>query len=336
MPAVQASILVNAILDAVRQSGGTGIYVSAFEQVHPREFKVNYNGRTFSIWIYIWTLTHGGRPSLPHEYRIQMTSVTSPLQLNPDGYTVLLGYYHDLKVFAGFDLRMHQTFTTGSPSVQIDIDAIHSALQNGLGFSVKDNLEVAIGIRPDHFLLYVTNTEVLHQSGGDASVFNLLRRASESRENTQQEIAVLPPDRRTVITTINRYARDANFRQQVLNAYDNRCAVMRMQLKLIDAAHIVPIPATISIDHVTNGIALSPTMHRAFDNSLIFLDEDYYMRLNERKVRELRNQGLQAGLSQIRGCLNRIVYLPADRNQWPNPTFIKEGNKLRRIPGYYQ
>ena len=334
MPAVRASILVNSILDAIRQSGGTGIYVSTVEQVHPRKFKVNYDGRTFSIWVYIWTLTHGGRPSLPHEYRVQMTSITSPLQLNPDGYTVLLGYYHDLKVFAGFDIGMHKTFTTGSPSIQIDIDAIYSALQNGLGFSVKDNREVAIGIRPDHFLLYVTNTEMLHKSGGDTDVLQILKKASESKKITQQEVAALSPDRRTVVTTINIYSRNANFRQQVLNAYDNRCAVIRMQLKLIDAAHIIPVPADISVDHVTNGIALSPTMHRAFDNALIFLDEDCHMRLNERKVRELRNEGLQAGLSQIKIWLNRVIYLPADRNQWPNPKFIKEGNKLRRISGY--
>ncbi|MFN5474519.1 MAG: HNH endonuclease, partial [Pseudanabaena sp.] len=41
-----------------------------------------------------------------------------------------------------------------SPSVQIGISAIHSALQNGLSFVTKDNDEIAIGVRPDQFLIY--------------------------------------------------------------------------------------------------------------------------------------------------------------------------------------
>src|SRR3990172_3738819 len=261
MPAVRASILVNSILEAIRQSGGIGIYASTEEQVHPRQFRVSYDSSTFSLWVYIWTLTHGGRPNLPNEYRIQMTSVASPLPLNPDGYTVLLGYYHDLRIFAGFDIQKHRSFTTGSPSVQIDMTAIMGALQNGLAFSVKENQEIAVGIRPDHLLLYVTNARMLHRHGGEERTRTLLERASQVQEITKEEIITLPAQRQTVVTTVSRYARDSNFRQQVLNAYDNRCAVTRAQLKLVEAAHIIPVPADISVDHVTNRIALSPTMH---------------------------------------------------------------------------
>jgi hypothetical protein len=62
--------------------------------------------------LYAWTLTHGGRQSLPDEFRIQMTSVSSPLAPNPGGQTVLIGYHQDLNMFAGFDLAKHRTFTT--------------------------------------------------------------------------------------------------------------------------------------------------------------------------------------------------------------------------------
>jgi putative restriction endonuclease len=55
-------------------------------------------------------------------------------------------------------------------------------------------------------------------------------------------------------------------------AYGNRCAVTRVQLRLVDAAHILPVGTTGSADHVRNGIALSPTYHRAFDAGLIYLD----------------------------------------------------------------
>jgi len=53
-----------------------------------------------------------------------------------------------------------------------------------------------------------------------------------------------------------------------------------MQLRLVDAAHILPVHTEETIDDVRNGIALSPTYHRAFDGGLIYLDENYAMRIN--------------------------------------------------------
>ena len=137
MPAVSPNVIVNELINAIQESGGVAAYVSESTQAHPRKFIISYSGTTYSLWVYIWTLTHGGRVSLPDEYRIQMTSVSSPLSKNPSGLTVLIGYHPDLKMFAGFDLEKHSTFTTGSPSVQIGIAAIHDALQNGLSFATK-------------------------------------------------------------------------------------------------------------------------------------------------------------------------------------------------------
>ncbi len=137
MPAVSPSVLVDSILNAIQQSGGTGVYTSDHVRIHPREFAVQHLDETFSFWVYVWTLTHGGHRSLPDEHRIQMTSVDSPLRLNPNGYTTLLGYFPNLDMFAGFDIQRHRTFTAGSPSVQINISSIHAALQDGLSFTLK-------------------------------------------------------------------------------------------------------------------------------------------------------------------------------------------------------
>ena len=334
MPAVSPSGLVNAVLDAIQQSGGAGMYVSKSDQQHPREFLVEHLNDSFSLWIYIWTLTHGGRSSLPEEYRIQMTSVTSPLQMNPSGYTVLLGYYPDLGMFAGFDIKRHQTFTSGSPSVQIGMQAIHDALQHGLAFSTKTNLEIAVGVRSDQFLNYVRSAHNLHKYGKNAQVLYLLQKAVHAKVK-QQDIADLAKQRQTMIASVSRYLRDAGFRQQVLDAYQHRCAVTRAQLRLVDAAHILPVPSEKSSDYVTNGIALSPTIHRAFDSGLIYLDEDYHMHLNKEKVKALTHDNLHAGLSAMEKQLLGTVHLPANKQQWPNPKYIAEANKYRRIPGYF-
>ena len=335
MPPVSASTLIDSVLNAIQLSGGTGVYTSDNIRIHPREFAVQYLDETFSLWVYIWTLTPGGRPSLPDEYRIQMTSVSSPLHLNPNGYTALLGYFPDKDMFAGFDIQRHRNFTVGSPSVQIDISAIDTALQDGLAFHKKENQEIAVAFRPDQFLNYIRNANILHQIGDDASTLDLVVKAAKSEEVVPQDILPLPVERRRIVTNISRYARDGNFRQRILSAYEHRCAVTRAQLKLVDAAHILPVSVEGSSDHVSNGIALSPTMHRAYDHGLIFLDENYYIRLNDRKATELRNQGLDAGLPQLTAYLGGKIHLPTDSDHWPDPKFIRRANQYRRIETYY-
>ena len=69
-------------------------------------------------------------------------------------------------------------------------------------------------------------------------------------------------------------ARDPAFRRLVLEAYDYRCAASGWRLivpggpALADAAHLVPFSETRD-DHPRNGIALTPTFHRALDARLI-------------------------------------------------------------------
>lgn len=334
MPAVSPSLIVNEIVEAIQQSGGVAAYVSESTRTHPRKFIISYLGKTYSLWVYIWTLTHGGRVSLPDEYRIQMTSVNSPLPRNPDGLTVLMGYHPDLRMLAGFDLEKHSTFTVGSPSVQINITAIHAALQNGLSFATKDNDEIAIGVRPDQFLSYCLNAAPLHLYGAESDLTDMLTKAVELQEIPQQDISSLAVERKQIVENISRYSRDANFRKLVMGAYDNRCAVTRTQLRLVDAAHILPVPSDDSSDHVTNGMALSPTFHRAYDNCLIYLDENFVMKLNEEKAEELRANNLVGGLGQFRSFLNKKIHLPIDVNQRPRVEYIKMANKHRRIPGY--
>ncbi len=333
MPAISPNQLVDAVLRAIQRSGGSGFYMSERSAAHPRELLVQYGKDTISLWVYIWTLTHGGRQSLPDEYRIQLTSISSPLSLNPSGCTVLLGYHAESDMFVGFDIDKHRTFTAGSPSVQADIETIHTAVGNGLAFSRKDNQEIAVGIRPDQFLNYVLNAVSLHESGVDLPMYRLLLKAAQLEEIRPQDMKPLARERQRVVESVSRYVRESSFRRQVIDAYASRCAVTRAQLNLVDAAHIVPVKAQ-GTDDISNGIALSPTIHRAYDNSLIYLDTRYYMRLNEQKVDELKSQRLDDGLDDLRGYLDSQIHLPTNKADWPNPELIERANKLRRITGY--
>jgi len=330
MPALPHREIVDIVLRAIQDSGYAGLLISPARE-HPRRFSVVApDGAQTVLSVYMWTLTFGGRPQLANEYRIQMTSVTSPLRLPGDGPTVLLGYEPNLRLFAGFDLVRHRTFTTGSPSVQIDIGALRRAETEGLSFHRKTNDEIAVGIRPDQLMTYALNAESLHRYGREGTVLRLLTRAAAQEEITSGDVASLSTERQRVVQAVSRLSRLASFRRQVLFAYGNQCAVTRVQLRLVDAAHILPVGAPQSSDHVRNGIALAPTYHRAFDNGLIYLDDEWRMQINTRELHRFEQMNLHGGLETFRAPLG-TVFLPPDPAQRPAIEYIRRANRFRGI-----
>jgi putative restriction endonuclease len=85
-----------------------------------------------------------------------------------------------------------------------------------------------------------------------------------------------PVERATVL--VNRAVRDRQFRKRVLDVYGSRCALTGMKLingggrAETQAAHIKSVEAG-GPDAVTNGIALSGTVHWMFDRGLISLSD---------------------------------------------------------------
>lgn len=329
MPALKSAEIIRAIEDAFTESSAAALLVSQ-PRLHPRRFYVTAGEMSFPVWIYIWTLTHGGGVARPKdEYRIQLTSVTPPLPENPDGPTLLLGYEPNTGCFAGFDLRKHRTFSKQSPSIQINISTLRDAVRDGFAFTRKGNDEIAVAFRADNMLAYCLNCENLHESGADAAVSSLLSKVGRFEAVTDRELAAISPERRRVVTKVSRLARDSDFRRKVIVAYDRKCCVTGLQLRLIDAAHILPVGAEGSTDDVRNGLCLSPTYHRAYDRGLIYLNEDRRMLINPKRKSELVRLGLGGGLRDFEAHLGREILLPADRTQWPNPEFIQATNEFR-------
>ncbi len=260
-----------------------------------------------------------------------MTGVGSPLHLNPAGPTLLLGYHPESGYFAGFDLERHRTFTEGSPSVQVSITTVADARQSGLAFSSKENAEIAIGIRPDRLLDYALFASRLHNQSVDGASTALLADATTALVPSESHLSALPDDRQRIVREISALSRDSRFRMSVLNAYDHRCAATGTTLNLLDAAHILPVSAPSSTDEVSNGISLSPTVHRAFDNGLIYIDENYALHVNELQLSNLRETGRGQGWESFAASLQNTIYLPDDLNLRPDVEKIREANHFRGI-----
>lgn len=180
------------------------------------------------------------------------------------------------------------------------------------------------------FIAYAMNAALLHRYGRDANVRKLLDQAVVERPVPQADVEALPAERQRVLAEVSRLSRDARFKQRVLFAYGNRCAVTRVQLRLVDAAHILPVGAPGSSDAVTNGLSLSPTYHRAYDAGLIYLDENCKMQLNEARLQVLQALNLALGIDSFREPLGEI-FLPPDPRQRPSRDLIRKANEFRQI-----
>lgn len=331
MAELPAGDIVGAIMDGLEQSYSAAVLVSKLRG-NPKRFVVQFNRQTTELWIYIWTLTHGGGKARPeNEYRIQITGIQSPIAQNPNGPTFLMGYEPNTGCFAGFDLEKHRTFSEKSPSIQVPITVLYQAQEYGLSFKTKTNDEIVIGIRPDQFFAYCLNASALHRYGADEHMAEMLTQATTLAPIAQADLVALAPERKRILGEVTRLARDSSFRKNVITAYDHRCAITGVQLRLIDAAHILPVGAPGSTDEVSNGVCLSPTYHRAFDMGLIYLNTNLEANANPERVRELQTLGLAGGLNEFEATIGKRILLPRDATKWPNPGLIHAANKFRGI-----
>ena len=143
------------------------------------------------------------------------------------------------------------------------------------------------------------------------------------------EVQALPEERQSTIATINRKLREKSFTKRVLTAYGSQCAFSGMQLKLVDAAHILPVSEATSTDDTSNGIALSALYHRAFDRGLVTLNEQYQIVINEARMEKLREIGFDGGMETFRNNLRPMIIVPPAVNDRPNINFVRGANVLR-------
>src|SRR6266496_904566 len=271
--------LLEKIVSAVNDSGWNVAYLEDIKQ-HPFYLQVYRDNESYRVKIYVWHLTHGGGKARPKdEYRIQITGVDQfePLQ---GGKTLILGYWKEVDVFAGFDVRKHLGRLGSSPSIQIREDALRKAYINGFEPRDKGNKEVAIAFRPDFFVDYLQSLEPLHDFGQSTKDLSVLSEIAQNPEINVADIQIQNVARKTTVVSVSKKLRDVSFRKRVLTAYSFHCAVCGIQLKLVEAAHIIPVNHDNGTDETRNGLALCALHHKAYDQGLITVVEDYSVQIN--------------------------------------------------------
>lgn len=325
--------LIDRFVKAVRSKGWNILYLSKSGS-HPADLQIFSEEESYKVRLYIWNITHGGKTRAEDEYRIQITGTNQFIPI-PGGKVLIMGWWEDVGVFAGFDYSRHSGILGASPSFQIRRNYLEQAYRNGFSVCDKGNRELAIAIRPDFLVDYVKNLEDIHRFGDVPNAEVLLDRVSEIAASNAQlndgDIGDLPSDRKRIVTNVNRAIRSNNFRARVLTAYSNKCAVCGVQLELIDAAHIVPVGHPRSTDDTYNGMALCPTHHRAYDRGLIGINLDYHVITNEGEFERLQSIGFDGGERHFRRSLRPIIHMPPAVGDRPNIQLLRLALEIRNI-----
>lgn len=141
----------------------------------------------------------------------------------------------------------------------------------------------------------------------------------ENRVREERAPFVFEVERDRVANLGSRLVRDQLFRRRVVQAYDARCSITGLKLingggrAEVEAAHIRPVERG-GPDIITNGIALSGTVHWMFDRGLIGLGDDLEILIS-------RQANDPDG---IRGMVNRNGFAipPIRALERPHPGFL--------------
>ena len=117
------------------------------------------------------------------------------------------------------------------------------------------------------------------------------------------------------------FVRSNIFKKEIPKIYDNTCCISRLRIdavsnvSMIDACHIIPFSESYN-DTITNGIALCPNLHRAFDRGLISISFDYHVLVNNNFSEK------HDSLYNIKQFEGNKIHLPENINYFPSSESI--------------
>jgi putative restriction endonuclease len=113
-----------------------------------------------------------------------------------------------------------------------------------------------------------------------------------------------------------------SFRERVLLAYQNHCALCNLKhIELLDAAHIIADKEDIGDPIIPNGLALCKIHHAAFDNNFIGINPDYIIKIRTDFLMETDGPMLIYGIQSLN---NSKLILPPNKIHWPDKERLEQ------------
>ena len=326
MPFLSSGELLQAVIDACRHRTEAVLYLDGHNP-----FSLSIDAR--SVTLFVANVSHTSR-SDPDEYRIQCPGGL-PEELTVHKATgqavCILGYSSDSDTFSAWDPNMFVLRSRRTQRFSLYTRLTNHARASSNGFAIyRDSAgQNVLSFRSEFLGLYVANTGPMHRAT-EMALHRVVRayRASRSGAISRNFVTVA---KQRINVTHSQYARSPQFRQAVLEAYENCCAMCGLQLELIEAAHLVPHAHPSGLDVVPNGIALCALHHKSMDTGLLYIDAKYCIQINAVRQRYLARMRRTGGFRRFKQQLRPTIALPQDPNEIPLRENITLGNQLRGV-----
>jgi len=268
--------------------------------------------------------------SVSGELLLEFRALWSQLVITPHTPNFALPFYH-MKSEPFWELVTYQGKTipvTSSNSIRslagLRESVAYALLDEGYFRAFADPMQRE-NIRQEMLTVYFPHTRQFYKPGLNTSFL-----AEYSNVQLEEPVAAYEAKTREILLSLKKEEREeetvlrgAIFKRMVPEKYQYRCAVTGMQamsttknIQLVDACHIVPI-SQLGIDHISNGICLSPTLHRAFDRGLIAISDDYQVMVSP----DLHESPGPYALAPLAG---RRLLLPERSQYHPDPAFLRQ------------
>jgi putative restriction endonuclease len=123
-----------------------------------------------------------------------------------------------------------------------------------------------------------------------------------------------------VVREVRQRIHQAQFRGAVLPAYRDRCAICRLrEVRLLDAAHIVPDVEEAGDPVVSNGLALCSIHHRAFDEDLVGVAPNLRVHVSPRLLEDEDGPMLDV----LKGFHGAAIEAPSRKAWRPDPELLE-------------
>jgi putative restriction endonuclease len=113
------------------------------------------------------------------------------------------------------------------------------------------------------------------------------------------------------------FVRNGIFKKMIPKIYNNSCCFTGLRLtslhgySIIDACHIVPFSCNQN-DTISNGLALCPNMHRAFDRGLLTVDDSYRIKVSKQIFED------ETHPYSLKNLDGKRIGLPYERDYFPS------------------
>jgi putative restriction endonuclease len=130
------------------------------------------------------------------------------------------------------------------------------------------------------------------------------------------EISGEDPKRRYITVQTLCRLHQQKFRERVLRAYREQCAMCRLRHpELLEAVHIIPDAEPEGEPRITNGIALCNLHHTAYDRFILGVRPDYVIEVRRDILEEIDGPMLRHGLQELK---DQKLILPSASADYPD------------------